>query len=280
MQVGEQKKGLLIVFSVMIIIIGITIVFIIATNTTKADMFSEIPEKPEDFIGVKHRVESGQLVDICGLDEAYWKHPEFYPTWDRGKLIFYDQHDYSRWIVHGYGAYPGTAGIVLRNFKEGESFQLCTIVKSAYGTETWQGIKLKGTEDEYLEINIVSQEFEDYPDHFVLEPTFPMFKSEWAKMVIFNVTAKKDVPIGEYQLGINIVKPDGVFNKNMYKEIMNSEQTETDYIKKCIQQSKENPEKLSKGCERMFTEREKIYVPGGGYKIGRDMYTLFVEVIE
>lgn len=274
---NEGKLALVVAVAVLAIF---TMANSIIQSASASDFYSELPEKPNDFENIKYRIEKGHLTDICIFSERYYVQPDFYPMWGASKSAFYDNHDYSRWVVHGYGAYPATQGIVLSNLKAGESFEVCTVVRAAFGAETWQGIKLQPIENEYFDVEILNQEFEEYPNHYILEPTFPIFKDGWAKLIKFRITATQDVPVGTYNLGMNVVTPDDRFNKEMYLKIMYSSESNQKFIEDCIESAKENPLGVNKECERLFMERERIYVPGGSYQIDRNMFDYIVEVVE
>lgn len=286
-----KKKKLNQKVLVVLIIIGIisTIAIVIALNLIPTKYpeneefwFANLPEKPNDFIMYKRDVEKGAILDLCPLEEEYWKQPEFSPTWERAKQSHYVGHDYSRWGVHGYGSYPADMGLVIRNLKQWEEIEICTFFKTSYGIETYQGIKLVPTEDEYFKVEISPQEFSEYPNHFLMTPTFPQFSPEWIRKVKLKITAKQDVPVGIYNLGFSVVSPDDRFNNKMVWEIlMQDTNKDIEYVKKCVESIKDSAhQKANTDCETFMMERQKKYVSGGGWSIGRDTYSLTIEIVE
>lgn len=276
-----KRKGYFIVGVVTSLIVILIVSGIIVARTTMNDSFNKLtvnlPSKPNDFNTIKSRVEKGILTDICFIEEGYYKQPDFYPIWEQAKISFYDNHDYTRWGIHGYGSYPADSGIKLSNMKVGEEISVCTIIKSSYGIETWQGVKIEPVENEYFKTEIITQEFSNYPNHFLLARSFPVFDKEWAKMITIKVTAKQDVLAGTYNLGFNIVSPDDRFNNEMINVLLKSESEEVkDYVNKCVNQPKIGEEKNTTyvRCQGLLSERQKMYVPGGVWNIGRNTYNL------
>jgi len=267
-----------------LIIIGLAVLGLLAyLNNQQPSLTQNLPAKPSDFVNMKHRLEVGQLNDVCIFTDNYFLQPDFYPTWDDTYNLFYEHHDYSRWGVHGYGVYPALQGITLSNFKQGESFPICAFLKTAGGVETWQGVKLVPIENEYFKIEILNQDYENYPNHFLLEPTFPEFSKNWAKKLEIKVTAKQNVPAGKYIIGFNIVRPDDRFNKEKYNEIMGiTDEYDKSYYESCIKSLSEKDiyADVSEVCNRYFQERQRLYVAGGTWQIGQQFFTLEVQVTE
>jgi len=278
----KTKQTLSIIILVLIFIVLTIIIIGIKNKSIENKLFQELPQKPRDFLIFKRAVEKGEIIDLCKLEEKYYKNPEFYITWEQGKQIFYDNHDYSRWGVHGYGAYPGDLGMVVTDLKKGEEIEFCTLLKTSYGIETYQGVKLLVPESEYFDIEISPQEYENYSNHFLLEPTFPIFKKGWVKKVKIKLIAKQDIPSDTYYFGFNLGTPDGRFSDDRVWELLMSDTNEDfEYVKSCMKElsNKKENTKTNNKCENFMLQRQKKYIQGGMWGIGRDMIgiTLIVE---
>jgi hypothetical protein len=235
------------------------------------NIFGDLPETPTDFIIIQREVYSGTYPNLCMLSEGYYMRPEFYPTWERDKVSIYDNHDYSRWGVYGYGAYPSEMGINIRNMKENESFTLCTFFKTALGIETYQGVVIKPVENEYFKVTTD-------PSIMLLEPTFPIINKNWVKKVFVTVTAKTDVPEGKYKLGFTITAPSEEMSKEFTWQVLEKEiRYDEEYRKKCDSSVKER--RISEDCEKIYMLRQNKYVSGGTWNIEGLTYSLEVNVV-
>lgn len=246
-----------------------------------SEMFEKLPEQPEDFVIIKRAIDSGETTDVCNVQKEYYKHPEFYPTWEQGKQMFYDDHDYSRWGVHGYGTYPANVGAIISNMKTGESIDFCTLFKTSYGIETYQGVKIVFENNEYFDVEIVNQEFSEYKDHFIMYPTFPTFHENWTRKLHIRITAKQDIPVDKYEFGFNIATPNRDFNEEMvWKILMGDTNKDLEYVQNCVEEiSKTNGSSdIDTECEDFMMQRQKKYVKGGGWNIGRDMYAITLDI--
>lgn len=308
----KKKKNSNVVIAIAILMLGIGIVTVMAImNNEKTpedvdidaaieeeirglypdniydELYSNLPSKSDSFVMIKRDVEKGEIVDLCKIDSLDWKHPDFYPTWEAGKPMHYDNHDYSRWGVHGYGAYPANTGMTIRNLKEGSVLTLCTFFKTSYGVETYQGVYVNPIENEYFKVEISPQPYAEYPNHFLIEPTFPQFEEGWVERISLKITALKDVPVGTYELGFNVEVPDTRFDDEMIWEIlMTDTDKDIEYVKKCIESLAErDSDSLSSRntkteCSKFMLERQKKYIPGGSFQIGRNTYNVKIEVVE
>lgn len=273
-----------------IFIVGIVSILLIATlvgavyyssiNNPREELYSNLPIKSSDFETVKSRVEKGIVIDMCLIGESYYKQPNFYPRWNEIYNQYYKSHDYTRWGVYGYGTYPSEAGVQIRNLKQGESLTTCTIVRAGYGIETWQGIQIELEDNEYFDVEILTQDYSEFPNTYVLGRTYPMFDNNWAKLITLKITAKQDIPVGSYQVNFNIVSPETSFNNKMMKEILFSDTDETkQYVESCIKNIKGNEQEGYFNCQNLASQRQKLYVPAGIWKIGRNSYEYKIEVI-
>lgn len=279
-----KRIALVALALVVLTLTGLSIAFIYNPNGKDDgdELFSELPSKTEKFEIIKRAIEKGETTDICNVEREHYIHPEFYPTWEQGRKIFYDDHDWSRWGVHGYGAYPADVGMGVTNLKKGESIDFCTLFKTSYGIETFQGIKMILDDSEYFDVEIINQEFPEYTNHFIMYPTFPKFHKDWVRKLHIRVTAKQDIPLGEYIIGLNVAAPNDDFNNKMVWEILMSDtKRDETYVKSCVEEiSKvDKTSTIDSECEDFMVQREKKYVKGGGWQIGRDMFAITLEVV-
>ncbi len=95
--------------------IGVFIVFLILQPQVYArpsydgindSVFTDLPNYPDNFAVIKRDFYTSQISDYQRIGEQYWKQPEWYPTWERNGLGWFNDHDYSRWGGHGYGFMP------------------------------------------------------------------------------------------------------------------------------------------------------------------------------
>lgn len=234
-------------------------------DVDKLAIYSHLPAKPDDFDIITRELEAGSITDLCKIEREYYLQPELYPTWERAKLKFYINHDYDRWGVHGYGSYPGEQGIQVNNLKAGEEIRVCTIFKTSYGIETYQGVKLLPTDSEYFDI-IVS------PQTFITPPTFPQFQDDWARKVIFVLRAKKDVPPGTYTTGFGVGSPGKELSESMLWSVLEKENVDNPTYKEICS------ERSDADCQELFMLRQKKYVPGGQFNVNNLAFKFIVEV--
>jgi len=212
---------------------------------------TELPEKPADFDLILREMQT-HYIDLCQLDERYFLQPAFYSnSWIRGKR-YYDNHDYERWGVYGYGAYPGNLVIEFQNATVGNWISLCTFFHTGWNVETWQGIKLIAEENEYFSVNIE-------PNEFLLGRTFPVFKcskeDSWAKKLNLNISILKAPPAGTYEIGINTANPSTGNSKKWFWYIMRQNMTsaiDLQMIEECEQELE-----MSTKCEEWISSSRK-----------------------
>lgn len=201
--------------------------------------------QPADFVQVKRDLEKGIFFGVCDLNESYYRNPEFYP----GYAIYKTKtHDYSRWGVHGYGAYPGEIGYLSDGIKKDQSLNTCTYVHSAYNIETYQGLRIIPTSvDQRLYVQID-------PNEFVLYPTFPKINQElpWARKINITITAKEDLSTGIYNISFAVTAPSARSQADFYREMKSVSQ---DWYKCPIGDT---------ACKESTVElRKKVYVNAG-----------------
>jgi len=134
--------------------------------------------------------------------------------------------------IEGYTVYP--SDMVIADAQPDTIFDVYTVLYCGWYVQLYQGVKLASAfpasgaiEDFQLfsdGTKVVTQtpsdvqkyfnvEFE--PEQFVLEPSFPVFKSDWAKLIRMRITVNESTPKGKYIVGMDIVPPSNEFNEDM-----------------------------------------------------------------
>ena len=217
----------------------------------------EIPPKPSDFDSVLSKLRSE--ADICELSEDYYLQPEFYAdSWEDGRH-HYENHDYSRWLVYGHGAYPAYPKAVFTSNKVGEEVQICTLYHTSWGVETYQGLKLIPEKSKYFDVVI-------NPNEFLLYPTFPNFDTEWVKKLNITVRIKQTPPIGTYNIVVDVVSPSREKNKEWISEVSKVNTPIERMLEECIKQKEEK--ELNLKCEEWIRDRRNRYVESSNINIG------------
>lgn len=235
------------------------------------NIYENLPTPSEDLETLTIQVQRGSYTRVCDLPENVYLRPEFYPHWQREYERWYVNPNYERWGVHGFGVYPSSAGIKIQEIKKGDSTTVCTLIKSGYGVQTYQGFKIEELSNEYFDVDVLYEE-QGFEDSVLLEPTFPVFRKGWVKLVPVQITAKQDIPQGNYTLGFDLLEPSNAFNDAMQTYVL--QQTRDDIDKEIG-----NCERVGdEGCETLIKQRQKHYVKGGQYKPQGIPYTYLVEV--
>jgi len=241
---------------VSVIGIGIAMIFyaLLIPNVTAINRFESIPEKPDDFDAYVRDIWKGSYVELCDMDEGYWKQPEFYgSSWENAKNSFYDNPDYSKWGVYGQGNMPREIGYTFENFKKGDEFELCSFFHNGFGVWTYQGFKLVPIENEYFDIEIT-------PNELTVTPTFPVFEDGWTRKIKIKIIAKEDMPIGNYIVGFNTVEPNADYSRQETKKTLELTIDKELYKEECNRFIDEEK------CNYLINNREKKYVNGGSYQ--------------
>ena len=211
-----------------------------------------LPEKPETYELIKRNFYDSQIDDFTQLDIGVWKNPDFYPTWDRSGIISFTEHDYTRWGVHGYGFFPSEASWGVTNMQAGDELTFHTFLHTAWGVETWQGVKLAPVcNSELFDVTLS-------PNEFYLEPIYPFFYEEWTKMIEFKVVAKTDVPTGTYPITLKVESPSKELNEQWSWDVLNKF-TDEKYESE-INTCKINHE--AEMCDKFVILRQNKYVSG------------------
>jgi len=236
-------------------IITLVLYLLLIPSVESISRYEAIPEKPDDFTAYSREIWSGGLTDLCSLDDAYWKQPEFYgDSWKNAREKFYDNPNYKLWGVYGQGNIPMKMGYTFTNFKEGDEFELCTFFHNGFGLWTYQGFKLIPQENEYFKVIIT-------PDELTLSPTFPVFEDGWANKIKVKIIVKKTPPIGTYEIGFDVAPPSQEYSSKKTKEVLEMKIEKSEYLKDCIDFLKDEER-----CTELINGREKKYVAGGTYK--------------
>ena len=219
-----EKIDKIIVVGIVVGLIGVVGGFlyyypttgIIETRNTIAPInyMQNIPPKPGDWDIIKRELGSG-YIDITTLNNSYWLQPDFYPSWIVAKK-FYTHHDYSRWGVSGYGAYPGNPEITFTDTNVGTWIEDSLLFKTGYGIETWQGVRLVSENNKYFDVLIE-------PDEILLEPTFPIFSNNWVRILKYKITIKQTPPTGEYTIKIYQGTPSERQSKIWFWDVLKKE---------------------------------------------------------
>lgn len=223
------------------------------------DYIRGLQPKPDDFYVVTRETQS-QYIDLCKLGSSYYLQPEFYiQSWDRGKH-YYENHDYSRWGVHGHGAYPGNPQVYFNETEPNTWISFCTFYRTGWNIETWQGVKLISEPSEYFDVSIE-------PSEFLLSPTFPSFKEGWVTKLVIKVTVKKTPPQGTYKIPINAVNPSQEKAKEWFWEVL---KREADTEEECVMVELCKQQDISSSQCKEWVEgsRKNKYIDAGFIQIG------------
>jgi len=168
---------------------------------SEAEIFSSLPQIPEDFSETAYLLASGRYFSIGFLDEGYYKQPEFYPNFKEYGLRYWSSPDPKYWVTSGLGSYPAEQWDTLKR-GEREEFNAVVFLYSGYGVQTFQGVTLMPNSEsrQYFDITIS-------PQSFLLEPTFPKFYKGWAERIEIKGKLKPNAPAGNYAIGINVETP-------------------------------------------------------------------------
>jgi len=212
--------------------------------------------KPSDFVQIKRDIQKGIYYDFDNLSKNYYMQPDFYPTYKLDSA-----HDYSRWGVHGYGAYPGEISYMIKNFKKDQFINIYTFVKAGDDIETFQGMKFD------VEINNNNSELFDViisPDTIMFSPTFPERTEytvenriySWAYKLKITIVAKSDISPGMYNFKLKSIPPEENIQRSYYSD-----------IQKINQKWYTCPENGKDNCDDNVVElRKKVYVNGGMFQ--------------
>src|SRR3989344_5993048 len=170
---------------------------------SEEEIWESLPPIPGDFSEIAFLLARGDFFAIGGLDERYYKQPEFYPNFTdhKGGLRQWLDPYPQGWGANGFGTYPAEQWADLKK-GETESFEATVFLYSGWGVQTFQGATLFA--------DAASQQFFDVsisPQTLLLEPSFPKFYSNWAHKITMKGTLKPQTPPGKYHIAINLGVP-------------------------------------------------------------------------
>jgi hypothetical protein len=212
--------------------------------------------KPNDFVQIRRDIQTGIFYDLDNLTKNYYLQPDFYPSY---KLS--GTHDYSRWGVHGYGAFPGETSYNIDNFTKDQFINIYTFVKAGDDIETFQGMKFDVdfvNSNKSLFIASIS------PDTIMFSPTFPERSEysienrtyDWVYKLKITLAANVDIPPGKYEFKLIALPPEENVQKLYYTD-----------IQKINQQWYKCPDDKKVNCDENTVElRKKVYVNGGQFQ--------------
>src|SRR3990172_1629570 len=174
--------------------------------------------RPGDFVQIKRDMQRGIFYDFDNLTKDYYLQPDFYPSY-----LQKGQHDYGRWGVHGYGAFPGEASYNINNFKKDQYVNFYTFITAGENIETFQGMSFDVDGQ-----NLSLFEFNFSPKSILLTPTFPDRSEytvnnrtyDWAYKLKITLIAKSDIPHGVYRFKLKTLAPDESVQKLYYSDVM------------------------------------------------------------
>lgn len=265
---NNKKKVEISIFIIGIaVVVTLLFLFFPVASSERLNAFEKIPPKPDDFDAYARDIWKGAFVELCDIDDAYWKQPEFYSSWGNAKKSFYDSPDYSRWGVYGHGNMPREISYSFENLKKGDEFELCSFFHSGFGIWTYQGFQLVLKGNEYFDIEVT-------PNQTTMSPTFPVFENGWVKKIRIKIIAKQDnIPAGNYYFSLNVIPPSDKYSREKTKEVLGMTVNKEDYKKECFRFLKDN-----ESCETLINLREKKYVNGGSYQTSQPLLGLGVTV--
>jgi hypothetical protein len=215
-------------------------------------LFRDLPPKERNFSIIKRDFYDNQIRDLSKISPNIYKRPEFYPTWERNYNMWYLGHDYTRWGVHGYGIFPSEIQYSVINMSAGDVLNIYTFIKTSWGIETWQGLKLN------VVYNTTLFNAEAEPDLLLLEPTFPHFYYNWTRLVKIKVTAKEKIPQGQYRFGITVSSPPEDVSEIWLWDVLDryTDNEYHDQIAACKNRRADN-------CDELIKIRQNKYVSAG-----------------
>jgi len=164
------------------------------------ELFEELPPFPWDFYRVEmlHRYYYLTEEELVTLDEAYWKQPEWYSSFEKtGVEMMKDAHLPSAGTF-GYGAYMADT---YRTAFPGDDVVDVFFFHASWRVRSYQGIMLVPSyNSSALEVSVE-------PEIFLLAPTHPRFYGNWTQKVVVRVRVKEGAAPGTYVVGVEPERP-------------------------------------------------------------------------
>jgi len=112
-------------------------------------IFGRLPKVPRDLVDVANltfwtMIRGGKL-DLGRIPDAYWKQPEFYPSWRWEDTVRSMQASGPFWTPYGFGSYPGTIAFNVSSEAAGGSVVVVdayAYFRASWNVSTWQGVVL------------------------------------------------------------------------------------------------------------------------------------------
>jgi len=183
-----------------------------------------LPPLPDDFFYYKAKLMKTGYLDLCDLNESYWKQPEFYrDSFVEVGLSGYKNPNPNYWYPTGRGVFPSTQFVGEDgSLHPGDEITLCTTLRSGWWVETQQGYRIIPTalsnfyyEPESKNYKVASSEetnkyikVEISPDVVVTTESYPVFSYNWTQLITVKIKISPDTPPGTYAVGFTLVNPD------------------------------------------------------------------------
>jgi len=168
------------------------------------EAFSKLPAMPKDFGDKMYFIKEGNFAEeTLSLEEAYYKQPEFLPRFEEIGLKYWKSPDLKRWGKEGFGIFPWEQGIEI---KPGEKVYITAFLHSAYGIETFQGLRLRpvfGGEEMERHFKVWVE-----PENFLLGPSYPEMDANWMQKLVIGVEAGESLKKGNYSIGFEAMEPE------------------------------------------------------------------------
>jgi hypothetical protein len=201
------------------------------------EMFANLPQMPEDFYQVRQLIRLGRLNDFETLEEGYWMQPEFFPYFEEIGLPLLQNPPKDRWGAYGIAVYPADW---VQMASGGDELTFYFYIKSGYLVETYQGVNLVKVFPENAQIttgqelpggiklvNQIPDEVSKYfdvevnPNPFVLEPNFPIYKSNGTIKIKVSLKISEDIPDGNYVVAIDTANVPEDYEQKWIKKYLN-----------------------------------------------------------
>lgn len=177
-----------------ILLVSITL-FLLLNTTIKKDV-----ETRDSFNITKKEFMSGNYTKIFDIPEEYYRRSEFYPSYD-----IYKKSNQTMNAVYGYGAYPGDVSGNIEKFDMGNHINFYTLVYSSFGVYSFQGfgLTLKSHNDELFDTYVEPSDILFIPFSYNITDK----NLSWVYKIKMTITAKKNIPKGEYIFKLKVVQP-------------------------------------------------------------------------
>jgi len=193
-----------------------------------------LPPLPDDFYYYKAKLMKTGYIDLCNLPEEYWKQPEFYrDSFVEVGLAGYKNPNPNYWYPTGRGVFPSSQFVGEDgSLHPGDEITICTTLRTGWWVETQQGYRIVPTALDKFYYEPESREYkvapssvtskyikvEIEPDIVVTEETYPVFSSEWVKLIKVHIKINENTPPGSYAVGFTLTNPDSETMKKLSSE--------------------------------------------------------------